>query len=232
MTTSLVQSARYVILREQQEYGPFSKETLTEAMNAGNLVAEDWVRTIDRTACWRSLGQLLYGPPEPESPVVRMHRMALQGIASASELGARWLSTVSRVLDICSNRLENRLGFLALVSVMVATGIVLLPERPLAVSAPWIMAAVAGGVAMILRRRSFRGAIVCLAAVFIPLITFKAAPMVAYHLDPNRRESSLPPIGEMYSSMPRKSLDAHKRHPPAVSGVPALGLPQPAFAEE
>jgi hypothetical protein len=232
MTTSLVESARYIILREYEEYGPFSKETLMEAMKAGNLVADDWVRTIDRTACWRSLGQLLYGPPEPEQPIVRMRRMALMGFTWVSAFGARWLSTVSRILDYCSIRLENRLGFLALVSILVAAGVAILPERPVAVATPWIGAGVAAGVAMVLQRRSLRGAFVSLAAMLIPLATFKVAPMVARQLDPNQLETTLPPIGEMYSNIPRRSFDSRKKQPPAVSGVPALGLPQPALAEK
>jgi hypothetical protein len=231
MNTSLVEPARYLILRENEEYGPFTRETLREAMDAGNLVAEDWVRMIDETTCWTSLAHLLYGPQPVERPITRMRRLLAQRFALLRQLGIDSFSIAGRVLDRFSARLARCPGLLALGSILVATGIVLLPDRPLAISVPWMLAGVAAGISMI-RRRSFRGVIACLTAMILPLAAFRVAPFLTRQLDPNRRETALPPIGEMYSVMPRRPADIPKAPDRIRSGIPALGLPQPAFAEE
>jgi hypothetical protein len=222
----------YVILREHEEYGPFCMNTLREAMESGNLVAEDWVRTADRTSCWMSLGQLLYGPPEPERPMVRIRWVISRWVASLGWAKARCLSWASQLLDRCCTPLETHSGTVALACILVATGIVLLPERPFALSIPWMTAGVLAGMVLIRRRRSFRGAVTCLASLVLPFIAFESAPAIRHNLDPNRRENALPPIGEMYSSMPRRNSDLPKRHGPVASGIPALGLPEYKLAEE
>jgi hypothetical protein len=201
-------------------------------MESGNLVAEDWVRTADRTSCWKSLEQLLYGPPEPERPIVRIRRLIGGWIVSLHRARACCQSVASRHLERCCGPLESHSGTVALACILVATGIVLLPERPFVLSIPWMTAGILAGIVLVLRRQSFRGTVTCLAALILPLIAFQAAPAIRHNLDPNRRETALPPIGEMYSSMPRRNLDAPKKRRPAVSGVPALGLPEYTLAEE
>lgn len=218
--TSSVDQPLYVILREQEEYGPFFKETLQEAMEAGNLVPDDWVRKADRTSCWTSVEQLLYGPPEPVPPMVKIRRAARLGMASL-------LSVTNRAVEICAARLAKRAGLIACACIAVAAGIAFLPEQPWAISVPWMLAGVAAGVALILRRRVLHGAIACLAASLLPLAAFRTISVVHHYLDPNRRETALPPIGEMYSNMPRKGVELPKDRPRAKSGIPALGLPQP-----
>jgi len=229
MTTLPVEETPlYVILREHEEYGPFCRETLKEAMEMGNLVADDWVRKADRTSCWTSVGQLLYGPPEPESVIIKLRRHLRREVALLVRATERSLSVASRALESCATRLVKRAGLIAVVCIAVATGIAFLPEKPLVILVPWILAGIAAGVAMTLRRKVFRGIIACLAASILPLAANRANPVVARYLDPDRRENALPPIGEMYSTMPRKSADLHKdRLLPAKSGIPALGLPEP-----
>jgi hypothetical protein len=229
MNTSLVELARYVILRENEEYGPFTWQTLCEAMEAGNLVAEDWVRTTDEITCWTSLTDLLYGPQPVERPITRVRRWISQQFTLLHQLGIDSLSIAGRLLDRSSARLARWPGLLALGSILVATAIVLLPDRPLLISVPWIMAGVAAGISMI-RRRSFRGVITCLTAMILPFAAFRVAPILKRELDPNRRETALPPIGEMYSVMPRKPADVPKTPDRVRSGIPALGLPQRALS--
>jgi hypothetical protein len=229
MTTLPVdETPLYVILREHEEYGPFCRETLEEAMEAGNIVEEDWVRKADRTSYWMSVGQLLYGPPEPEGLGIKMRRFLRFGRAALGQTATTAFSLASRALDRCAERLARWAGLVALLCAAVATATAFLPGRPIALSVPWIMAGIAAGVALILRRKVSSGIIACLAASIIPIATYQMIPAANHYFDPNRRENPLPPIGEMYSSMPRKSGDLPRNRPKAKSGIPALGLPMPA----
>jgi hypothetical protein len=124
--------------------------------------------------------------------------------------------------------LVNRSGLIALGCTIVATLIALHPERPLPIFVPWMLAGVAAGVSLIVRRCHFRGGLACMAAIVLPVGAFLAVPVVSEYLDPNRRETALPPIGEMYSRIERRPIEMQRIHSSVRSGIPALGLPKPA----
>lgn len=201
-------------------------------MEAGNLVAEDWVRHADRTACWMSVGKLLFGPPERVPLTVRLHAFAIRGVAFLREQAVQAVSAANRSLNCYSAGLLNRSGFIAFLCVTTAVGIEFLPERPLPISVPWVLAGFAAGVALILRHRLFHGFAACLSALTLPLLAHWTIVAVNNYMDPNHLETALPPVGEMYSNMPRKAPEISKGRSRARSGVPALGLPQPAYAQE
>jgi hypothetical protein len=229
MPELLEDPAIYVIRRGDEEYGPFGRDTLREAMEMGNLVGEDWVRTIDRTACWVSLYRLLNTPPPPVPPMVMVRRIVARGLKVSFGLGNCLLSAANQTLDRCSARMVNHPALLAFACIMAATAIVFLPGQPLGISIPWMLGGAAAGIAMFLSRRSFGGVLACLFSVLLPFGASRAIPLVNEYLDPNHLENALPPIGEMYSTMPRRAGESHRSNARARSGIPALGLPQPAL---
>lgn len=217
----------YVILREQEEYGPFCKETLREALEMGNLVLDDWVRKVDRSSCWTSVGKVLYGPPEPVALGVKFRRVLRLGMIEL-ERAVKWSATViNHELDGCATQLVDRARALTWISMVVATAIMFLPDRPLFVAVPWILAGTAAGIALMIREGSVRAFILCLAATIVPVATDRGISAVTHYFDPNRREVALPPIGEEVQSTPRKSSELIRTRSRAKSGIPALGLPQP-----
>jgi hypothetical protein len=232
MTELLEDPTLYVIRRGHEEYGPFGRDTLQEAMEMGNLVADDWVRTADHTAYWVSLGRLLNGPPLPAPLSIMVRRTVIRGLNALFKLGERALSGADRILDRCSARMLNHSGLLAYACIIVATAIVFLPDQPLGISIPWMMAGFAAGVAMACRRRAFRGVLACLLSVLLPIGASRAIPTYNEYMDPNHLENALPPIGEMYSTMPPRAADSPKFPARAISGIPALSLPQPAVIAE
>lgn len=228
ITSPVEEPPLYVILREHEEYGPFCRETLRQAMETGNVVPEDWVRKVELPSCWTSVGQLLHGPSEPDPLRVKLRRFYRLGGAASEKVFA----SADRAVGFCARRIAGRAGIVALVCVAIATGTAFLPDRPFALSVPWILAGLAASVALILRRQFFRGIIACVAVLLIPLGTYRAIPVAKQRLDPNRVENALPPIGEMYSSLPRRSPDLPRVRVRVKSGIPALGLPQLAEEDE
>lgn len=222
ITSPVDETPLYVILREHEEYGPFCRETLRQAMETGNVVPEDWVRKVELPSCWTSVGQLLHGPPEPDPLSVKLQRFYNRCAAVFEKVFA----FADRALDFCARRIARRAGIVALVCIAVATSTAFLSDQPFALSAPWILAGLAASVALMLRRQFFRGIVACLAVLLIPLGTYRAIPVAKQRLDPDRIENALPPIGEMYSSLPRKSPDLPRVRTRVKSGIPALGLPQ------
>jgi hypothetical protein len=90
-----------------------------------------------------------------------------------------------------------------------------------------MLAGFAAGVALIFGRRHFRGGLTCIAAILLPVGAFQAVAFISEYFDPNRRETALPPIGEMYSRLERQPVEV-QINSSVKSGIPALGLPMPA----
>jgi hypothetical protein len=147
----------------------------------------------------------------------------------ALEHAVKWSATViNRELDGCAAQLVHRARTLTWISMAVATGIMFLPDRPLFVALPWILAGTAAGIALMIREGSVRAFILCLAATIVPLATDRGISAVNHYFDPNRREIALPPIGEeVQTNALRKSSESVRARSRAKSGIPALGLPQP-----
>jgi hypothetical protein len=218
----------YVIRRGRDEYGPFGRDILRQAMEMGNLVEEDWVRVADHPSCWYSLGRLLAGPPPPLPPIVRIRRSITRWLKVWSKLAKQALSAGNQFLNQFSDRLLNHSGLLAIACIAAATAIVFFPDQPLGVSIPWMLGGVATGIAMVFRRKSLRGVLACLFSVLLPIGASRAIPKINEYTDPNYRENALPPIGEMYSTVTRRAPEVPRSSARVVSGIPALGLPQPA----
>ena len=94
-----------------------------------------------------------------------------------------------------------------------------------------IVAGAGAGLATIIRRRAFKGTFAVITSLLLPLAAFQAVPAVREQLDPNYKESALPPIGEMYSEIERTPREVQPARSKVTSGIPGLGLPQPATNE-
>jgi len=90
-----------------------------------------------------------------------------------------------------------------------------------------MLAGFAAGVALIFGRRRFRGGLTCITAILLPVGAFQAVAFVSDYFDPNRRETALPPIGEMYTRLEHRPVEV-QINSSVRSGIPALGLPKPA----
>jgi hypothetical protein len=201
---------RYLILRGHQEYGPYAVNTLWEGIATGQLRARDLVRGVE-DPFWHSLGQFL------ESTI---RGPSSESIARPSPVRIV-LELLARIASPIADCVSLHAGWIALTSVVGALATGLFTDEPLHWEFPWLVAAIASGVAMIVQRRFVPGIVSCLMALIIPVV------VTGDWLDDDD-----PPPSQIYSALAK--LPSRKVAPspltkpvPMQSQIPALGLPQP-----